>query len=138
MSLRDDLMASLIGDATLMALLPGGVHTGTTINRQDTPSAFDTTTKEIKPCLLLRLSTEAATGPAEIAGRMLAEVYAYARLGYAQLNAPLDRVYILWHKKKVGDRVWQIMWTDDVSDQMDDALNCALSISRFAVYRARD
>ena len=136
MALRDDLLASLTGDATLIASLTGGVHTGTTIDRQNTPAAFDAN-KEIRPCALLRMPADAPFGPRDLAGRQIAELYFYQRFGYTTIDVARARVFALWQNKRLAAGMWEILWTDDVPDQWDDALNCALAVSRYAVVRVR-
>ena len=136
MALRDDLLASLVADAPLMALLTGGAHTGTTIDRQNTPAAFNAN-REILPCALLRLPLDAPAGPRDMAGRQIVEVYFYQRIGYATIDQARARLFTIWQNKRLAAGMWEILWADDMADQWDDALNCALAVSRYAAYRAR-
>jgi hypothetical protein len=136
MTIESDLLASLTGDATLTTALAGGVHEGTQINRNLTPAAFDAN-KEILPCALLKMEVESPIPPHHRGSRKFVTVYLYQRVGYDVIRAARDRIYVLWHEQKVGEKVWQIFHTDDVNDQEDGALECSLIVSRFAVVRSR-
>jgi len=136
MTIENDLLASLTGDATLTAALMGGVHSDTQIDRSLTPAAFDAN-KEILPCALLKMEVESPVPPHPRGSRKFVVVYLYQRVGYAEIRAARDRIYVLWHEQKVGEKVWQIFHADDVNDQEDGALECSLIVSRYVVYRLR-
>ena len=154
MTVRDDLYANLVGDTALNALLVGGVHTNSLIDRQLTPGAFDAN-NEIRPCSLLRVETEvpvggggAAIGGGSVGGftssymgrdaaRLYVLVYFYQRRGYDVIRQARARVFALWHEARIGAATWQIFWADDVSDQIDEALGCSLDMSRYMVVHAR-
>lgn len=136
MTLRESLLATLQGDPALALFLTGGVYSSTEISRQNTPLAFDAN-KELKPCALLKLSTDGAVPPHNFGSRTFFSVMFYQRDGYDEIEQAKDRVYELLHYQKVGEGVWEIHHTDDVLDTRDDALGAALLISRFEVYRLR-
>ena len=137
MSLRSAVLAVLTGDTTLMATLTGGVYGETEISRQETPDAFDAN-GEIEPCALLTMEAEDPTGPFETSSRAFVAVYFYARSGYSAIDTALARVYALLHRQRVsGESVWEIRHAGDVRDQRDPALDCAMSMSRYTVYRRR-
>jgi hypothetical protein len=136
MTLQEDLQASLNGDVQLMELLTGGVYSDTHISRATTPAAFDDA-QEIKPCALLKMGVETAVPPLHRSSRAFVEVYLYQYIGYGVINAARDRIYELWHEQRIGERVWQMLQTDDVNDQVDDALGCSLVLSRYVVNRMR-
>jgi hypothetical protein len=136
MALLDDLKTSLTGNSTLMAALTGGVHIDTLINRQTTPTAFDTNL-EIKPCALVKAGIETQAGPHPRGSRAYVEVYLYQYTGYTTIRTARDLIYGLWHTQRIGAGVWQMFSTDDVNDQVDDALKCSLILSRYMVVRLR-
>lgn len=134
--MRAAILAALTGDATLMGLLTGGIHTALEISRQYTPAAFDTN-GEILPCALLRLETEGPTGPYRTSSRLFAAVLFYQRHGYDVIDQAVARTFAVLHERHTGAGMWQILHADDVLDQEDQALGCSLAMSRFAVYRMR-
>jgi len=136
MTLLDDLKTSLTNSTALMAALTGGVHIDTLINRQTTPAAFDANL-EIKPCALVKLGVETQAGPHPRGSRAFVEVYLYQYMGYATIRTARDLIYTLWHEQRIGAGVWQMFSTDDVNDQVDDALKCSLILSRYVVVRLR-
>ena len=137
MAFLDDIKTVLEADATLMALLTGGIFTQTEISRQLTPGAFDANS-EIQPCALINYEFEASAGPFNDVSQVYVRVFFYQREGYASINSARDRVYTLLHRQRIGTtRGWEVRWTDDVLDQEDQALNCKLQLSRYMRYRVR-
>lgn len=136
MTLRESLLQTLQSDAALSILLTGGAHTGTEISRQNTPAAFDANL-ELKPCALLKMSTDGPVAPHTLGARTFFSVMFFQRDGYAEIESAKDRVFGLLHYQKIGEGVWEIHHTDDVLDTRDDALAAALIISRFEVIRLR-
>jgi hypothetical protein len=136
MSLRDDIKTYLEADATLTGILTGGVHAGVEISRQNTPSAFDSN-GEILPCALVKEEADAKTGPFHESSVTYILVFFYQRYDYDSIDQALDRVFTLLHRQKVGTKVWEILWANDIKDQEDQALGCSLSLSRYQVYRNR-
>lgn len=99
----------------LVLLATGGIwdwdETGRMgINRSNTltAAAFDTTTKIIKPCLLLKLASSVPFGdiaddPAQlVSARDMLEIWAYQHTGYSTIKSMLDRVYTLIQGKQLG------------------------------------
>jgi len=136
MALEGDLLTSLTGDTTLMAALTGGVHSDTHISRQYTPTAFDAN-GELLPCALLRMAADVPAPPHGRGSRQMVDVYLYQRTGYDAIRTARDRIFDLWHEKKIGAQTWQIFHTDDANDQEDDALGCSLIVTRFVVVRLK-
>jgi hypothetical protein len=136
MTLLDDLKTSLTGNTAVMAALTGGVHIDTLISRQTTAAAFDTNL-EIKPCALVKIGVETAVPPHHRGSRAFVEVYLYQFSGYTTIRTARDLIYTLWHEQRIGAGVWQMFSTDDVNDQVDDALKCSLILSRYVVVRLR-
>lgn len=139
MSLSDDVKTALEADATLMALLTGGIHNDVEeISRQNTPGAFDATTKEILPCALLKLGVENRLGPYIHSMQSPMVIYLYERQGYVTIEQAMSRIYGLLHDKKIGMRVWRVQYESSVPQARDDALSCALGSLRFIAIRSRE
>jgi hypothetical protein len=137
MAFLGDVQTVLEADATLMALLTGGVHIQTEITRQYTPSAFDAN-GEIEPCCLINFESEAAAGPFEDSSQVYFRVFFYERSGYVSIDSARDRVYTLLHRQRIGTtRGWEVRHADDILGQEDQALDCSLILSRYMRYRVR-
>lgn len=124
----------LIGDATLMATLSGGVHRAQEISRQSTPAAYDANA-EVKPCALLKATTATPWGPHTDSGRLYVQVLLYERHGYTSIEAARRRIYDLLHDTQLtpvsGDGCYEIVHTGDVLEQEDAGLGAAMAVSRF-------
>lgn len=138
MSLKEDIQAALQEDETLAGLLTGGIYTGVEeINRASTPGAFDSTTKELKPCALIKLGTELKTGPYARSVNSPVIIYFYQRDGYDAIDPAMERAYDLLNDERIGDGVWQVMYDISVPQQRDTALDCSLGMQRFVAVRHR-
>jgi hypothetical protein len=139
MSLSDEVKTALENNGTLMALLTGGLHNNVEeISRQNTPGAFDSTTKEIMPCALIKYGTDTRlkSGLANSVNSPLT-IYFYQRQGYAVIEAAMDLVFTLMSENKIGTSVWNIEFDIAVNQQRDTALDCALGSLRFVAKRRR-
>lgn len=131
--MRAAIEAVLVGDGTLMAILTGGLYTAVEISRQETPAAFDAD-EELLPCALLKFSTQGEFGPFADSSRLFFSVMFYERQGYVSIEAARARVYALLHRQRVTPATggfWEMRQSDAVLDQVDEALNCSLAVSRF-------
>lgn len=127
----------LRGDATLMALLTGGVHTVAQIAPgMDAPTPFDSFGR-MQPAALVRNETAVADGPRGRFERVFVLVFFYDRAGYETINQALERAKALLHERRLGDDAWEVRHTDDVTDQYDDALPAFMHRSRYQVVRYR-
>ncbi len=131
MTVKDNLLAVLNGDGTFLAALPGGLFDTTSINRQDTPDAFDANT-ELQACAVLNFETEVPTGPYGTSSRLFFRLTFYLDDGTAR-----ERAYAVLHMQKVTGGVWEIHHTGDVLDAWDDALKAMMDVSRYEVVRLR-
>jgi hypothetical protein len=136
----DDVLTELQGDATLAGLLPGGMYAETEISRQNTPDAFDAN-QEVLPCLALRIESETQSGVYNQAGsvgvRTYLVGYLYQRYGYDKINAAREQMFTLLDHAKIGTRVWEIEWVDDLPNLEDPGLNCSMCVSRYQAMRRR-
>jgi hypothetical protein len=137
MSMRDAIKQMLEGDATLMALLPGGIYSGREISRQEMPSAFDENL-ELRPCALIKVETETPSGPYDTSARLIFSVWLYQRAGYDAIDAAMKRVFELLNRVVMpGQKCWEIRHSDDVTDQTDDSLMTSMGMSRYVAIRMR-
>lgn len=138
MTLQSELKAALEADTALMAILTGGIHIDVEeISRQNTPTAFDANL-EIKPCALLKLSTESRLRSALTTSvNTPFVVYFYQRQGYSSIASAMSLAFADLSEMKIGTRVWNIEFDIAVHQQRDTALDCALGSLRFIAKRLR-
>jgi len=137
--MRSAIVAVLQADATLTGLLTGGIYDAGVvgeISRVTTPAAFDEHS-EVLPCALVKLASEAPDGPFPTASVLGVDLYLYQRAGYGSIDAAVARIFVLLHRQRVGNGVWQVTHAGDLRDLRDEALGCALILSRFQVTRLR-
>lgn len=133
------LLAYLRADATLAALLPGGIYDAqevSEISRQNTPGAFDSN-KELRPCMLIRLGPDVPDGIRD-ASRLELHCYSYARRPAPMLTQVARRLYQLLHERRIGpgdgDGAWQWRYSSDMLANFDEPLHAALAVSRYHTY----
>jgi len=136
MSLSDDLKTALTADTALIALLTGGIYNDVEeISRANTAAAFDATTKEIKPCALIKLPTEVPAGPYVRGVRTTFVIYVYQRQGYSVIEPAMSYIFNDVNDKQIGTGTWNIEFVSAVHQQRDQALDCALGLLRFSAVR---
>lgn len=133
--MRQAIYNHLDADYAFAAALPGGLHQGVEISRQNTPAAFDDN-GEIKPCSLLKVNEATPIPPFNHGARFSFELYFYERAGTTNIEAARERAYDLLHYQKltpVGATAgcWEIHHLGDVTGEEDEALRCSLEMSRF-------
>lgn len=133
----------LRGNGALMALLPGGVHNGAVvqeISRQNTPAAFDAN-KELQPCALVQLENEVPFGPLRTGTTLYVVIYFYQRFGHDAIQPAQLAARTLLHRQVLqpvdGSRNFEIQHANTLLGMNDQALNCALAISRYVCYMGR-
>lgn len=131
----DVVVAVLQGDATLAAILTGGVYDQRAvgeISRQKTPAAFDAWA-ELKPCAII--AGEAATpwGPHRDSGRVYFTVWLYQQHGSASVEAARTRVYTLLHRKQLSTTagIYEVRHANDVLGVDVQQLTAQGIMSRF-------
>ena len=131
------ITAALTADATLAALLPGGVYAVAEIKPgMDAPSPFDAVGR-MRPAALVRYETATADGPRGLFDRLFVLVFFYDAAGYEAITAAADRARTLLHGRRLGDGVYEARHADDVFDQYDDAILAYMHRSRYQVARYR-
>lgn len=128
----ETIVSALTGDATLMALLTGGVYRAQEISRQATPAAFDANL-EVKPCGLVKQEAATRWGPLEDSGRVYVVVWLYERSGYTSIEAARKRIYTLLHRKQLSGsaKLYWVEHSNDLLDGEDPATTWAMILSRF-------
>ena len=140
MSLSDDIKTALTANAALMAVLTGGIYNDVEeISRQNTAAAFDATTKELKPCALIKFGTEIPFSSAKIANAVQTPltIYFYERSGYVNIESAMDKTFVLLNDSQIGTNVWRCEFETGVYQQRDTALDCPLGSLRFVAKRLR-
>ena len=147
-TLRSAIKTLLAGDATLAAILTGGVYDRRGISRALTPAAYDTTTGKIKPCAVVTISSETAAGIGSEetttyqTDEVFVQVWLYEAEGnhYANIDPAADRVKALLDRQAVtitGGAVLGVRYADGIGDSFDEALGVEMSALRFQVWRHR-
>lgn len=133
----------LRGNLAVMALLTGGVHSGAVvqeISRQNTPTAFDAN-RELLPCALVQYENATPVGPLRTSLVLYIVIYFYQRFGHETIQAAellvrelLDRQVV----QPIGPgRTFEMRHGNTLLGLSDQALDCALTVSRYACYMAR-
>lgn len=140
MSFIADVHEVLSEDTELLALLTGGIYSGSgdqgvrEISRQNTPQAFDAQSK-ILPCLLVVSNTDLRRGPFSRSIMTTFSTYFYQRTGYDVIESAMARAYDLLHEQRIGERIWEITFDIATGNQHDPALDCSLSTQRWIATR---
>ncbi len=139
------VMTSDAGAGGANTLLTGGIYTFDEtgrlgVNRDSTPSAFDGASGLLKPCCVVKDRAQIPDGGVNDDGTQatsyaqIVELWFYndGDAGYTVIEQAVDRVYTLFHGKKVSFA--QVHWAGNVNDQRDRDLDyAALSRSDFEV-----
>lgn len=138
MSVRSEIRDLLAADATLVAILTGGVYAAIEMKRTgETEAAFDAN-GEIKPCGLVKTATEITDGPTQNSGRIFIDIYLYQFSGFDSIDAAKERIFTLLHRLRISAvKVWEVKWLNDITDQEDPALQCSMHLCRYEAVRYR-
>jgi hypothetical protein len=126
------ILAALQGDAQLAAILTGGLYDGLTvtdISRQATPLAYDAY-QELKPCGLLKMETQAPTGPHPDGSRLFVVLWLYQQHGSAAIDAARARAYHVLHRQTLAG-AWDVRHADDILGIEIQALGVPAIMSRY-------
>lgn len=141
-TLRQAVISLLENDATLMAILTGGVYDRREISRTLTPAAYSVV-GALKPCAVVTLEVTTPLGPAEFDFETVYfQVWLYEEAGnhYAAIDPARDRVRALLHRQSVtitNGCVHEIRHADGLGDSFDEALNAEMTYERFYAWRKR-
>lgn len=135
MSAYGALQDVLAGDATLLALLPGGVYDGMEvkeITRQSTPAAYDAF-GEVLPCAIIKPETQTPWGPHPDSSRLYVAIWFYAQNDYSGIDAGRQRVYTLLHRQQLSAIVgiYEVIHANDLLGIEIQGLDLAAIMSRY-------
>lgn len=123
------------GAGGVATLLTGGIYTYDEtgrlgVNRDNTPSAFNTTTGLLKPCCVVKDRAQIPDSVSDDATqqsgyRQIVELWFYddGDAGYATINSAMLRAYRLLHGQHVTYA--QVHWAGDIPEQRDEDLDKA-------------
>jgi len=137
-TLRETILAALQTDATLAAILTGGVY-GEPVSKTYTPGASDGDKGgKLKPCAVLSFETSAPDGPIPGCERQFFTVYFYDHRGYANIDAAQRRVKVLLDRRAnvdlgIDGLVYEFRHAEDSRDLRDPELDDApMRFSRYS------
>lgn len=135
----------LRADATLTAILTGGIYNGEVVgevSRQFTADAYDAN-DELLPTLLVAEETTVAENTLYDSANLYIMMYFYDRHAYVNTKAARKRVYQILHRTTPvttdDDKFYQVFHTGDVAGTEDTAIGASLETSRYqaVIQRAR-
>jgi len=129
------ILAALAGDATLAAILTGGLYDGTEVNdisRQATPAAYDEYS-ELKPCAIVKPETQAPAGPHPDGSRLYVTVWFYQQNGSTAIDLARVRAYHLLHRTTLAGSggLWDVQHVNDLLGIEMQALGVPAIMSRY-------
>lgn len=141
MSIRTDIRETLEGDATLVAILTGGIYDASELpmdglTPSSAPGAF--TGVRLNPCAVIRFRGSNETEIIGSSRRRFMEIYFYQQVGMDQIDAAAARCRVLLHHAKQfttdGGQVYYTTWVDSSGDMVADELDgAAMAFSRYYV-----
>jgi len=139
MSLTDafvTLMEADTGAGGAATLLTGGIYTYAEtgrlgINQQTTPSAWDATTRKLKPCAVVKDRARVPDGGVtddleQLASwRQVVEIYLYqdGDTDGSTLDTVADRLFVLFHGRRISSKITH--WANSIVSEREPALNRA-------------
>jgi hypothetical protein len=132
MTIRGDVLATLDDDATLMAILTGGMYDAGLLPADgltptSAPAAFNGA--RVKPCGLIRWRNVGETAIVGSSRRRFFQIFFYQVAGQTQIEAAQSRCRVLLHHKKQfktsGGQVYYTRWVGDVNDLIAEELDGA-------------
>jgi len=151
MSRETDFETVMEADATLMAILTGGVWakeaTGVEgLARETTPSVFDAN-GYLKPCALIHQRDLVPDGAArdplaqKASASQVVEIYLYADAGagYSAIQSAKGRLYTLFEGYQFADSL-EVFWVNSLGNLRDPGAlrNAAMSRIDFVVYSIQE
>jgi len=137
MSRETDFETVMEADATLMAILTGGVYTVDAVGRdgisRDTvPGAFDAS-GFLKPCALVKqrgLVPDGQVVDLSIASAtQVIEIYLYQDSGFSSIDSALARLFTLFNQYQFSN-TWPIEWINTLDRQQDGGALKGASLAR--------
>lgn len=138
MAIEEDFATRMEADATLMAILTGGVYTAGAvglegITREATPSAFSG--GYLRPAALVRQRGNVPTFDVVdyiqqvTSASQIVEIYLYEDRGYTNIDAALARLYTLFQGHIMAD-TFEIRLANVIDRQRDQGSLAGASLAR--------
>ena len=137
--MRTHIRTRLEADATLIAILTGGIYDASELPEDGlTPAAAPGayTGTRLKPCAVIRFRNQNETQIVGASKRRFFEIYFYQGVGQSSIDAAAARCRTLLHpharSKTTAGQVYYTTWMDDAGDLVADELGgAAMSYSRY-------
>lgn len=130
MSIRTDIRETLAADATLAAILTGGIYDASELPEDGltpsgVPGAFDAVGR-LSPVAVVRFSTMTETELIGASKRRFFQIWIYDDVGYANIDTAQARCRVLLHRRKRfktdGGTVYYTTWVDDTDEMRAEEL----------------
>lgn len=139
MSRETDFETRMEADASLMAILTGGVYAAGSlgllgITRETVPAAFDAN-GYLKPCALVRQrplipDLQVIDQIAQVASAtQVVEIYVYEDSGYTNIDSALGRLYTLFYGYQFSDS-FPVEWLGTLDRERDQGALPGASMAR--------
>jgi hypothetical protein len=140
MSRESEFRTVLVADATLMAILTGGIFMVGTVGRngitsEAAPAAFDTD-GNLKPCALIRQRDLVPDQQVQDFGSKTAsagqtiEIWVYQEINYDKIDLALPRIYSLLQGLDTFAGGFEAEWTGTIDRLQDDGALAGASVAR--------
>lgn len=140
MSREADFATVMEADATLMAILTGGVHVSGEvgpegISRHTTPSAFDSD-GYLLPCALVRQRALVPDGivrdgqAQHVSAAQVVEIWLYEDRGYSNIDSAIMRLFVLFEGVTVGGDAFPAALVNVLDRQRDEGALAGSSLAR--------
>ncbi len=143
-SLQDTIRLALEGDATLTAILTGGIFDASELDREGLSLGdVQDTNNKVKPCAVLRWRGSNPTGPTDRlnAEARFLEVYLYEDMGTVNIEAARRRIKQLLHRQSFLATNFGLVWLRWAGDQgefsADELGGASADMARFEVTLTR-
>lgn len=146
-SIQTTLRTALEADATLVAILTGGIYDASELDKNglDINTSGLYSNERLNPCAVLRWRGAAAYGPHYTVDRRserrFVEIYFYEEDGNANIDAAIRRVkLVLDRTQRTADNggLWWCNWVSDFGESVADELHgAAMNFSRYEVIYTR-
>ncbi len=148
MATEDTIAAKLNTDATLLAILTGGVYARGALGREgltrETATAAFDANGYLEPCAVVAQRALVPDGNVQdqmsqqASASQVVEIYLYEDTGYDNIDAAMDRIYALLQGYQLSG-AFPLEWTNTVDRQRDRGALDGASLARmdWAIYQVR-
>lgn len=148
MAIEDTITTRLSTDATLIAILTGGIYARGALGREgltrETKAAAFDSNGYLKPTAVVAQRALVPDGNVQdqisqqASAAQIVEIYLYEDKGYTNIDAAMNRIYVLLQGYQFAD-IFPLEWANTVDRQRDTGALDGASMARidFAVYQVR-